>query len=125
MVSLQALCNTILEKSFQEYRLINLIKLQSLLFLINREYTAKFNTPLFSEKFLTWKHGFVLSSVHDKFRSFQTNPITRFARDAQNKVFLLDEQYNPDMFQVINDIWRRYRDKPETELLQICNMGTH
>ena len=47
---------------------IDEIKLQKLLYFIQREHIIRFGTPMFDEQFRAWKYGPVLLSVHDKFK---------------------------------------------------------
>lgn len=57
------------EKQFGEA--IDEIKLQKLLYFIQREHIIREGTPLFDEGFRAWKYGPVLLSVHDKYRKQQ------------------------------------------------------
>ncbi len=81
-VPVQAVCNTILKKSFIQGITVTPMKLQKLLYFVYRDYLQKYDRDLFSESFETWAYGPVLPSVYDEFKSFKASRITKFAKNA-------------------------------------------
>lgn len=121
MISVQALCNTVLKKAFSENIPVTPMKLQKLLYFIYREYLRQTGRPLFSEPFETWAYGPVIPSVYDEFKAFKAKPINRFARDSQGNVYVLDENADPELTAYIVSIWERYKRKSGIELSQITH----
>ncbi|OQB11527.1 MAG: hypothetical protein BWY15_02448 [Firmicutes bacterium ADurb.Bin193] len=108
-VSVRALCNTILKKAFDEGIDITPMKMQKLIYFIYKDFLKRTGSALFRENFLAWKNGPVLNSVYDEFKSFRAHPITRFAKDAQGKVFLISEDAAEDILDSISDVWGKYK----------------
>lgn len=121
MVSVQALCNTILKKSFDEGVRVTPMKLQKLLYFIYRSYLQKFGQSLFSEDFLAWQYGPVLRSVYDEFKVYGANPITKFAKTATGDVFVINECASEAVTECINEVWSKYRYKTGIELSNITH----
>lgn len=121
MISLQALSNTILEKSFTEKVPVSPMKLQKLLYFIYKEYAQKTGEPLFSENFQAWDYGPVVQSIYDEFKSFKGNSITRFSKDASDKVYVLSPNKSSVVFDAINSVWDKYKDCSGIELSQITH----
>lgn len=109
MISVTALSNTILRKSFSEAIPVSPMKLQKLLYFIYRDYLKEYDKPLFSEHFLAWKYGPVLRSAYDEFKSFKDKPICRFAKDAQDNVFVIDEEKSPELSAIVDQVWGRFK----------------
>lgn len=121
MISVQALCNTILKKSFDENIPVSPMKLQKLTYFIYRDYLQKTNTPLFTEEFQTWQYGPVLRSVYDEFKTFRSNRITRFAKTANNEVYVINETVDHVLGTSINSVWNRYKYQDGIALSQITH----
>lgn len=121
MVSVQALCNTIIKRSFDEKISVSPMKLQKLIYFIYRDYLIKTNRPLFAESFQAWKYGPVLESVYDEFKSFKSNRITRFAKTANGDVYVINEISEPELCSVINEVWNRYKNYDGITLSRITH----
>lgn len=118
MFSVQALCNSILKRSFEEKIDVTPMKLQKLLYFIYRDYLKEEKTPLFSESFLAWEYGPVLRSVYDEFKSFGASGITKFARTANDEVYVINEKYYPKVKKHIDRVWGKYKHYNGIELSQ-------
>lgn len=123
MVSVTALSNTILSKAFSESTPVSPMKLQKLLYFIYRDYLQTYKVPLFSENFLAWRYGPVLRSAYDEFKSFGAKPITRFAKDANNNVFIIDEDSSVKLAKVINDVWNHYKHHDGISLSRLTHQN--
>lgn len=108
MASVQAICNTFLLKSFTEsvHVPITPMKLQKLIYFAYRGYLQKTGHKAFNDAIQTWKYGPVVQSVYDEFKSFGAEPITRFARDAQDKVYVVSDNA---LKESIEQVWNRYK----------------
>lgn len=110
MASVQAVGNTFLLKSFTEPDSVRMpitpMKLQKLIYFAYRDYLQKTGQRAFNDSIQTWKYGPVVQSIYDEFKSFGANPITRFARDAQDKVYVVVE---PALKDCIDQVWNRYK----------------
>lgn len=122
MISVQALSNTILKKSFDENIPVSPMKLQKLIYFIYRDYLQNTGSPLFTEEFQTWQYGPVLRSVYDEFKSFKAKPITQFAKTANNEVYIINEAADQHVRESINRIWNRYKFKDGISLSQLTHM---
>lgn len=121
MISVQALCNTILKKSFDENIPVSPMKLQKLIYFIYRDYLQRTDTPLFTEEFQTWQYGPVLRSVYDEFKTFRANRITRFAKTANDEVYIINETVDPNLCASINNTWNSYKYQDGIALSQITH----
>ena len=59
--------------------------------------------------------------MYYEFNSYRSNPITKFARDAQGNVYTVDEDSAPEIMDSINTVWRKYKKKTGIELSQITH----
>ncbi len=109
MVSAVALANTILKKAFEEDVSVTPMKLQKLIYFVYRQCLQKYDIKILSDNFLVWQYGPVLQSVYDEFKSFRANKITRFAKDARNNVYVINESANAQLSNAINDVWNKYK----------------
>lgn len=121
VVSVQALCNTIIKKSFDENVTVSPMKLQKLVYFIYRNYLQETSRPLFAESFQAWKYGPVLESIYDEFKSFKSNRITRFAKTASGDVYVINEISEPELCSVINSVWDKYKNYDGIALSQITH----
>lgn len=122
-VPVQAACNTILYKAFNEEIPVTPMKLQKLLYFSHREYLKKTGQPLFNERFEPWPYGPVLPSVYEEFRSFHSDKITMFAKNADGSASILSEQGAPKACQAINTVWERYKWYSGIELSTMTHMA--
>lgn len=120
-MSVQALANSILKKAFREQIPVTPMKLQKLIYFIYRDYLQKCNKPPFTEQFETWQYGPVLPSVYDEFKSFGSNKITKFAKDAQGDVYIVNESTSPALTHSINTVWNKYKAYNGIALSQITH----
>ena len=105
-----------------------------MIYFLYKEYLKRTNEELFSERFETWKYGPVLPSVYFEFSSFGKETITRFARDSQNNVMLVEES---GIFkEVLDTVWSKYKDfsgqtlsemthKPDSAWTKACNKRSY
>lgn len=120
MVSVQALANTILKKSFDDKRAITPMKLQKLLYFVYKDFLQTTGKQLFSERFEVWQYGPVVDSVYHDFKAFGAQPITRFAKDAQGTVFVVKSSLT-DVINSINKIWEKYKYYTGCELSRLTH----
>lgn len=121
-VPVQAACNTILYKAFNEKISVTPMKLQKLLYFSHREYLKKTGKPLFNERFEPWPYGPVLPSVYEEFKSFHSAPITMFAKNADGSASLLSEQGVPEACLAISTVWDKYKWYTGIELSNMTHM---
>lgn len=104
MVSVQALCNTIIIEALNNNVRMTSISLQKVLYLVYKKYYTETGKLLFSEKFYFYRGNPVIESVNSKFRGFQNKAITKFAKDAAGDVYIITPQSNPYIYSIINDV---------------------
>lgn len=121
MVSVQAVCNSILTRAFQQNIQVSPMKLQKILYFVYREFYQKEEEPLFEEPFQTWKYGPVVRSIYDEFKPFGSNSITCFAKDATNRVKIVDEKNAPAISNSIQTVWECCKDKDGVRLSQLTH----
>ena len=85
------------------------MKLQKLIYFVYRQFLQDYGKQILSDNFLVWQYGPVLQSVYDEFKSFRANQITRFAKDAKNNVYIVNESINKELSSVITDVWDKYK----------------
>ena len=120
MVSVQAVCNTVLCKAFDENIPVTPMKLQKIIYFIYRDYLQRTGNQLFCDNFQTWKYGPVVVSVQDEFKSFGSDKITRFAKDAQGKVKIIKNTAT-EIIQSIDIIWALCKNMNGIELSKITH----
>ena len=121
MVSSQVVANTILRSAFKEKVSISPMKLQKLMYFFFKEYAQKSGEKIFSESFEVWKYGPVLPSIYYEFSSFRANPITRFARNAQGNVLVINFSKNPTLETCWNNVWAKYKNLTGPQLSEITH----
>lgn len=119
MIPSTHLANNVLSRSFRDGVKISPMNLQRILYIVASEYAKKTGEELFVENFSTWAYGPVLFSVFDQFFCFQDESIDRYAKNAQGKNFQVDEDNNPYLSAVIEDVWRKTKNVEAVELSTI------
>lgn len=115
------LCNNILLRSMNDRERISPMKLQKLMYFVCRDYAKKYHLSPITESFEVWQYGPVLPSVYFEFKAFGANPITEFARDALGNAYIVSEKDNPELAEVIDAVWCKYRSKTGIELSRITH----
>lgn len=110
MVSVQALCNTIIIEALNNNVRMTSIGLQKVLYLVYKKYYTETGKLLFSEKFYFYRGNPVIESVNSKFRGFQNKAITKFAKDAAGDVYIITPQSNLYLYLVIHNIVLQIRE---------------
>ena len=105
MVSATILCNNILHRAFKDSTPVTPMKLQKLMYFIYKDYLKKTGNSILSEQFQAWKYGPVLQSVYNEFKTFGSSPITKYAKDSNGEVFIVDESSVEFLEEIINKIW--------------------
>jgi len=121
MASVQAISNTFLIKSFTEPEHVPItpMKLQKLIYFTYRDYLQETSKKAFNDTIQTWKYGPVVQSVYDEFKSYGANAITRFARDAKGKVYVVGDQPLNDC---ITRVWNKYKCCSGIDLSKMTHM---
>jgi len=122
MIPVQAVCNSILKRSFDESISVTPMKLQKILYFIYRDYYQKTHTKLFLDNFQPWQYGPVITSVYDEFKSFGAKPISRFAKDANGNALIVNEVAVPDITTSIAVMWAICKNFSGTHLSQITHL---
>ena len=124
MISVQALSNTILMKSFEEDVGVSPMKLQRLIYLVYKDYMHVHKKSLFYEPFEPWVHGPVLSSLYYVFKRFGAEPITRFARGAMHDDIYVVDPSAAEITGSINKIWNTYKSYTGIQLSELTQVPT-
>ena len=96
--------NNFLIRSFQEKSPITSMKTQKMLYFLHRDYLKETGLPLFAERFLTWKYGPVLESVHNTYKKFGSGSITTYGGIP---AYSVNEDLDPVLKHLIDDIWQK------------------
>lgn len=108
-MSATVVCNNVLRRAFDENIPVSPMKLQKLLYFISCEYAKNTGIDLLSEDFGVWQYGPVLPTVYDEFKSFRSEPITKYATDANGTAYAIDENSAPNLKVAINRIWQAFK----------------
>lgn len=122
MLNTQVIANTILKLAFEEDVQVTPMKLQKLIYFVYKDFLQTTGHKLFNEEFETWKYGPVLSSVYYEFSSFGANPITKFARDANENVGIIDLKSDSDVTTSILKTWEMYNKYSGIELSKLTHI---
>lgn len=114
-------CNNILKRGFAEHQSISPMKLQKLMYFVACEYQKRTKMPLFTEQFEVWKYGPVLPSVYDEFKSYGSESISSYARDAKGISYIVDEDTAPSLKASIDLIWATFKGWGAIALSQITH----
>lgn len=110
------LCNNILLRGKKENIGISPMKLQKLMYYVCRDYVKQTNHLPISEYFEVWQYGPVLPSVYAEFKSFGSNPITSYAKDATGRSYKVNEDENPILARTLDVVWAKYKRLTGVEL---------
>lgn len=121
MIPVQAVCNSILKRAFDEHISVSPMKMQKILYFIYRDYLQRTHQKLFGDNFQTWKYGPVVTSVYDEFKSFGASAITRFAKDANGQSLIVREDVVPDIAASITSMWALCKGKTGVDLSKITH----
>ena len=114
------LANTIILKSFDERVELTPMKLQKILYFIYREYLQKTGYQIFSERFMTWDYGPVLSTVYYQFKEYCSNNIGDFYVE-NGKTLAVREDSENALNEAISYVWNCCRDKNGIELSRLTH----
>lgn len=101
------LCNNILLRGKRDNVSISPMKLQKLMYYVCRDYVKETNQMPINELFEVWQYGPVLPSVYGEFKSFGSNPITSYAKDATGRSYKVNEEENPILASTIEIVWAK------------------
>lgn len=116
------IANNVLSRAFAKKAYISPIELQKILYFVAAEYQKKAGQSLFSERFETWQYGPVLRSVYSEFRPFSRDCITRFAKDADNKSRMIDEDADPVLQRALDSVWAVTKRRSAVDLSRITHL---
>ena len=112
--------NSILEKSFEEENYITALKLNYLVYLLYSEHLYLKGEGLFNELFEKTELGPVVPSVYSKFNLLSKKVITKYAKDASDRVRAI----SGDMFDdYLSRIWEKYKNIDEDTILSYIESG--
>lgn len=117
------LCNNILFRGRQDRIRVTPMKLQKLMYYVCRDYVQKTGQMPIGEEFEVWQYGPVLPSVYAEFKSFGSNPITAYAKDASGNSYKVSEEENPILAEVLDVVWAKYKRMSGVQLSRLTHMN--
>ena len=112
--------NSILKKSFEEENYITPLKLNCMVYLLYSEYFYLTREKLFNEFFENTKYGPVVPSIYSKFGTLKNNVITRYAKDANDRImFVRDDKFE----ECVSHIWKKYKNFSDDTILFYVESG--
>ena len=120
-MSATVVCNNVLRRAYEEHIPVSPMKLQKLLYFIGCEYVKVTGVDLFSEDFGVWQYGPVLPTVYDEFKDFRSNPITKYATDANGVAYCIDEARAPNLKTAIDRVWNSFKQYDGVTLSRITH----
>lgn len=109
----QHIANYFLERSDDEGRALDQLKLMKLVYIAYGWYLALTGKKLFKEDIQAWQHGPVVRSLYDEFKHFGRRPIAQRATDFDLDSFELTEPQVPaddrDTQLVLEKVWAAYK----------------
>ena len=107
MLSPLIACNNFIKKAAEEKTSMTPLKIQKLLYMLYSCYYRQTGRPLFSDQFVVWPYGPVLTVVYDEFKKYKSGNITDFHYSSDGKVYVVDE--DDEEFQKTFDlVWNKY-----------------
>lgn len=116
MVSVKAVCNSILKRSFEDGIKVTPMKLQRIIYLVYKEYLKRTGCILFRDNIQVWRNGLVVMSIYDDYKYFKDKGITRFNRDINGRVSIVSDIV---ILGIIYAIWDTYKNKSGIELSEV------
>lgn len=114
--------NNILRRAFDEGVPVTPMKLQKILYFAASQYAKRSGGQvLLAEQFQPWKFGPVLQSVYGEFKTYGGQQIRRYAKDAEGRAFVIDEDSNPDLATTLDEVWAATRGLSAFNLSQITH----
>lgn len=114
----------ILKKAFNENISITPMKLQKLIYILQKDYLKKTGKSLFNEDFQAWKYGPVLISVYDQFKKYKGNSIREHYctfEDGEKVYTLIDEKNSEEFSNSLDTIWNKYKNYSAAYLLELTH----
>lgn len=121
MLNTQTAANTFIMLGYKENIPITPMKLQKLVYLLYKRYLKITDDKLFEEPFSQWKYGPVLPSLYYEFKSFHASPITKFARDANYGVEMIDLSKPSAAQNAVSFVWNTYKKYSASELSDLTH----
>lgn len=118
------LCNNILYRGERDRIQISPMKLQKLLYYLCRDYVKETGQSPIAEQFEVWQYGPVLPSVYGEFKSFGSNPIKAYAKDALGRSYMVSEKENPILAKVLDIVWAKYKNYSGIQLSEMTHKDT-
>lgn len=112
--------NSILKKSFEEENYITPLKLNCMVYLLYSEYLYLTGEKLFNEFFEKTKFGPVVPSIYSKFGTLKNNVITRYAKDANDRIMFVR---NDKFEECVSHIWEKYKNFSDDTILFYVESG--
>ena len=95
------------------------MKLQRILYIVESEYSKLTHKFLFTEYFSTWAYGPILFSIYDQFQCYNKAPIKSYAYNSQQKTLMVNEDSNPYLRAVLDDVCAKTKNIGAVELSHI------
>lgn len=116
MLNTQTVANTFIILGYNDHIPITPMKLQKLVYLLYKRYLQLTDCKLFEEPFSKWQYGPVIPSIYYEFKGFKANPITKFARNANNCVEMIDLSKPSSIQNAVFYVWNKYKHFSASEL---------
>lgn len=123
MLTTQAVANTFIKAGAEEMIPLTPMKLQKLVYIFYKHYYQKTKKKLFTESFEKWKYGPVLPSLYYEFKSFGASPVTKFSRNAQGMVEVMQLNSNPTAKKIFKEVWDKYKHFSAVELSRLTHQA--
>ena len=123
MISAQAACNALLQKSFEQKKLLTPLRMQKLLYLVYAHYLYKTNEPLFINNFYAWRYGPVCEVLYQEFKCYGSSEIDSYAQDAKGNRYFPDYniESNKILKEIIDEVWNKYGNKDALDLIELLH----
>ncbi len=119
MISPVVVANNFLVRGKNEDIEITPLKLQKLVYFLYVDYLKTTQEKLFTERFETWSRGPVIPSIYTEFSSYGSKPIKTFAKDSQDKCYMVSEA--GPFKECIDRVWNKFKDLSGGELSDITH----
>ena len=116
MITTKIIANTFLLRGAKENIPLTLMKVQKLAYILYKEYYKETKQKLFTEKFEKWRYGPALPSLYYEFKFFKDKSITRFARNANGVVEIMNLKSNLRISKIFEEVWNKYKNFSAIEL---------
>ena len=95
------------------------LKLQKMIYMLYARFLAKYESSLFSNRFVAWQYGPVLTEIYDAFKKYGSSNIEDPRKNVDGRIMIVAEE---GQFKgCFDDLWAKYGGYSGSALVKITH----